>query len=940
MGQYSPKHYDVLNILLCLILAYISSKKVTALSPDKFVPNTVLILQMFQNLYASLYSTFEWYQSSTIQFILYSSYIIYWSFQYGYQNLPTDVFVHFGFCFCLCVCLVRKKEINDRKNFWLWKRLEKYKEKMHKTLQLLQEGVLIIEQNTNSKLLVYHNQALIKIFKSSALFGEYHSQEMMASDVDKKQSISFLGKNNNSQNKKYLFLDDLASNCRVTEEFSANQNKKISQSFISFIEKIRLKISKQNQNQEDNQLKFFIKLQPLNISIELNVVSLQKDSQILLLFKEIGAFKKLQKSKTREQFTNVFINSTAHNIFTPINGIIGVQQLLLRTVTNNPEATAYCDLLNNCLQNLIYNTKNIIELSKIRLNKLTQKHEKVCLQQVIDEIIQIFDQEIKMKSLQINKLFSNTILSNNIIVDLEKLQILLFNILSNAFKYTQQGFIMFSAKILTYSDLQQKTVNSLMDSNDDQNLHATLGSGIQNMGGTGGAGGSSHNIIQAISLQQSERSERSSQQIDDYKTGCLQELLSQGNQDMKYLSFSVIDTGVGIDQQSTKEMFCLFGKIKLSDEQISQKGMGLGLTVSNLICNELGGKMFLDWTMKGKGSKFQVYLPVQLQNIQTVIKNTKINFSPILRQEVEEEKYSCFNQSQESIEDIFGLEHDDTLNFSLEETKPLPLKSEYTNMISIPTAYRNSNAFLPPSQQNFETKYSRFKIDANLQNRELIQSEKIQANAINNFVYESNLQVQSKEHKFHHKILIVDDCAFNIEILSLMLKQIFNLEVDSVMCGKEAIKKVKSRIMLQQQQELLSITQNRQEQNSRVHSPYLERNYQQNKYLKIKSSNNQDLIENQRLNDNNNSGNSTLIENYKLIIMDINMPVMDGVETTKAIQVILDQNQLTCQIVAHTAMPQEQFRTNAERWFDGYLQKPLKIQSLKFILEQAGLLDL
>jgi len=61
-----------------------------------------------------------------------------------------------------------------------------------------------------------------------------------------------------------------------------------------------------------------------NVSVELNVVRMKQERQILFLFKDISTFKKLQKSKTREEFTNVFINSTAHNIFTPINGMLGV----------------------------------------------------------------------------------------------------------------------------------------------------------------------------------------------------------------------------------------------------------------------------------------------------------------------------------------------------------------------------------------------------------------------------------------------------------------------------------------------------------------------------------------------------------------------------------------------------------------------------------------
>lgn len=40
--------------------------------------------------------------------------------------------------------------------------------------------------------------------------------------------------------------------------------------------------------------------------------------------------------------------------------------------------------------------------------------------------------------------------------------------------------------------------------------------------------------------------------------------------------------------------------------------MGLGLTVSSLVCEKLKGRMFLDWTIPGKGSKFIVYIPVMI----------------------------------------------------------------------------------------------------------------------------------------------------------------------------------------------------------------------------------------------------------------------------------------------------------------------------------------
>ena len=61
------------------------------------------------------------------------------------------------------------------------------------------------------------------------------------------------------------------------------------------------------------------------------------------------------------------------------------------------------------------------------------------------------------------------------------------------------------------------------------------------------------------------------------------------------------------------------------------------------------------------------------------------------------------------------------------------------------------------------------------------------------------------------------------------------------------------------------------------------------------------------------------------------MPVMDGVEATKVIKQHLRQLNMDTSIIAHTAMPEEQFRNNAHH-FDGFLPKPVSSDILRKIL--------
>lgn len=121
-----------------------------------------------------------------------------------------------------------------------------------------------------------------------------------------------------------------------------------------------------------------------------------------------------------------------------------------------------------------------------------------------------------------------------------------------------------------------------------------------------------------------------------------------------------------------------------------------------------------------------------------------------------------------------------------------------------------------------------------------------------------------------------------------MLSHLFHLHADSVMSGFDAIDKVREKML---------------------------------------DNFDKDTVQINTFRDKNINSNM-----YKLIIMDINMPVMDGVETTKKIKNLLFENHMNCRVVAHTAMPEDMFRTSAEKWFDDFLGKPLSAEELKTIL--------
>ena len=59
------------------------------------------------------------------------------------------------------------------------------------------------------------------------------------------------------------------------------------------------------------------------------------------------------------------------------------------------------------------------------------------------------------------------------------------------------------------------------------------------------------------------------------------------------IHFKVEDSGIGIKEDEKDKLFKLFGKLKIKDN-INQNGVGLGLTISKKLVEQLGGDIRVD----------------------------------------------------------------------------------------------------------------------------------------------------------------------------------------------------------------------------------------------------------------------------------------------------------------------------------------------------------
>ena len=76
-------------------------------------------------------------------------------------------------------------------------------------------------------------------------------------------------------------------------------------------------------------------------------------------------------------------------------------------------------------------------------------------------------------------------------------------------------------------------------------------------------------------------------------------------------------------------------------------------------------------------------------------------------------------------------------------------------------------------------------------------------------------------------------------------------------------------------------------------------------------------------------------DTYNVILMDVQMPIMNGYQATRAIRALDDPVKAAIQIVAMTANAFEEDRKEAmDSGMNGYVPKPINIEQLMSTLEE------
>lgn len=241
--------------------------------------------------------------------------------------------------------------------------------------------------------------------------------------------------------------------------------------------------------------------------------------------------KATEQANNSASFKTQFLANMSHEIRSPLNGVIGMLNMLkTKSLTN--EQMEYVEIAEHSADHLLGLVNMILDHSKMEAGKMNLEYYPINLKKELAKLIRLFEYRIKDKNIELHFIFDDAILSN-ILGDNLRLQQVLINLLDNAIKFTPQGDVRLEVKLI--------------------------------------------NIVDEV----------------------------------QYIGFKVMDSGIGIDANKTEQILLAFEQADLSTTR-KYGGTGLGLTISNQLIQLMGGTKLNIAPLINGGSSFNFEIPFKL----------------------------------------------------------------------------------------------------------------------------------------------------------------------------------------------------------------------------------------------------------------------------------------------------------------------------------------
>jgi signal transduction histidine kinase/CheY-like chemotaxis protein len=141
-----------------------------------------------------------------------------------------------------------------------------------------------------------------------------------------------------------------------------------------------------------------------------------------------------------------FLATMSHQIRNPMNGVIGMTNVLLQTKLS-PEQREYTSIIRNSGEALLSILDDVLDYSKIEAGKMELGRAPFPLRTLLEEIVELLSVRAHDKGLEIASLIDARV-PDRVVGDRGRLRQVITNLLGNALRFTQRGHVVLRVTVV------------------------------------------------------------------------------------------------------------------------------------------------------------------------------------------------------------------------------------------------------------------------------------------------------------------------------------------------------------------------------------------------------------------------------------------------------------------------------------------------------------
>ena len=174
----------------------------------------------------------------------------------------------------------------------------------------------------------------------------------------------------------------------------------------------------------------------------------ERTKELKRLLKEMTALK--EKAEESDRLKSAFLSNMSHEIRTPMNSILGFSELLKESDLPHEKRIKYLNYISNSGEVLLKLINDIIYIAKIEAGVVQVDKKDFNLKQLLDDTYEIFSLQLiqnQKNNVSLKKDFRLDTKIAMIHSDPDRIKQIINNLLTNAIKFTKEGFIKLSCSL-------------------------------------------------------------------------------------------------------------------------------------------------------------------------------------------------------------------------------------------------------------------------------------------------------------------------------------------------------------------------------------------------------------------------------------------------------------------------------------------------------------